>query len=147
MRRAKVLVILVMVFALLLAGCGGGDKELERQLQGMVEEYVQNLAAQKWDRVLPALSGDALASMEEMIPALQAIQYETKIHDLSVDIDFINKKKDRATIEATYVMEQTIPDYGTTLDDMMVVFDLKKIRDEWKIYRISIADKTQRSDK
>jgi hypothetical protein len=80
-----------------------------------------------------------------MIPALQAVDYETKIHELKTKVDFINKDKDRATVEATYIMEQTVPDYGTTLDDMMVVFDLKKIQDQWKIYRISIVNKTPRS--
>jgi len=145
MRHVKTLVVLFMAVSLLVSGCSGKNKELERQLQGIVEEYVQNLAAQQWDKVLPALSGDALASMEEMIPALQAVDYETKIHELKTKVDFINKDKDRATVEATYIMEQTVPDYGTTLDDMMVVFDLKKIQDQWKIYRISIVNKTPRS--
>jgi hypothetical protein len=44
-------------------------------------------------------------------------------------------------VEATYIQEQVIEGFGTTIAEFSVVFQMKKIGDVWRIYAVQTVSK------
>lgn len=144
MRRFFALGVAFLTLAVLVAGCGKRSFVEEEKLVKMTQDYVENVAAKKFDQVIPVLTGDALDGMRVSMPVLEAIKVTNKISDFAAKCDFMNRTNDRASVEATYLQQQTVENFGTATVEMDVVFDFKKLNGEWKIYSIKTVQKNER---
>lgn len=141
--RGKVLVAAAMVvLAFGSAGCGRSFV-LEKDLVSRSEAFTQDFTARKFESVLPVLTGDALESVKAALPLLQSADVETKVTDWNGKVDFMNRSKDRASVELSYIQEQTVAGYGTTTTKMDVVYDWKKLAGAWRIYEIKLVQKDE----
>jgi len=136
------IVIAALVLAVAVAGCGRSFV-LEKDLVSKSQAFTQDFAARKWEQVMPVLTGDALESVKAALPLLQSADVETKVTDWSGKVDFMNRSKDRASVELSYIQEQTVPGYGTTTTKMDVVYDWKQLAGAWKIYEIKLVQKDE----
>ncbi|MHB8927085.1 MAG: hypothetical protein ACYC9Q_05375 [Bacillota bacterium] len=141
--RAKMLVVVgIVALALTSAGCGRSFT-LEKELVSKSQAFTQDFAARRFEAVLPVLTGDALESVKAALPLLQSANLETKVTDWSGKVDFMNRSKDRASVDLSYIQEQTVPGYGTTTTKMNVVYDWKKLAGAWRIYEIKLVHKDE----
>lgn len=143
LRKTLVLVILTTTL-LLLAGCEKRSFIEEKTLVAMSQEYVENVAAKKFELVLPMLTGDALDGFRMSLPILEALEVTNKVSDFEAECDFMNRKNDRASVEVSYLQEQTIEGFGTSLVELNSVLEFKKLNNEWKIYEVKIIQKQDR---
>lgn len=126
---------LALAAVLAVSGCGRSFK-LEEQLVAMAKTYQEDFAAKRFDKVMPVLTGDALEAMQVAAPVLQAADVRFKILGYEGKVDFVNRDKTRASVEATYVQEQNVEGYGTSSQEITAVLDFKKMGGGWKIYSI-----------
>lgn len=141
--RSRVLVAAAMIaLALASVGCGRSFT-LEKELVAKSQAFTQDFATGRFEAVLSALTGDALESVKAALPLLQGANVETKVTDWTGKVDFMNRSRDRASVELSYIQEQTVPGYGTTTTKMDVVYDWKKLDGSWMIYEIKLVQKDE----
>ena len=136
---------LLVSSCLLVSGCGRSFL-LEEEIVKLCRGYTENVAARKYDKAMEMLTGDALESFRIALPAIEALEISSKVSGWKGKVDWMNRPKDRASVAAEYLMEQTVPGYGTALTDYEVVYDLKKTASGWKIYSIKAVRKQERRD-
>lgn len=136
-------VVLALAVAIAVSGCGGRSFKLEEQLVAMSKAYQEDFAAKRFSKVMPVLTGDALDAMQAAAPLLEVADVQTKVLSYEGRVDFVNRDKTRASVEATYTQEQTIEGYGTSSTEITVVLDWKKMGDNWRIYSIKTVDKRE----
>lgn len=141
--------ITVIMVSFTAVGCKSNDKtSLDNELVGLVQQYIKLVENESYDEALKLCSGDWLESLGLSVPKMKAIadKIETKISDLTLKCDFINRDKTRARVNANYVMEQTYPVIGTTVYRYNMAYHLYKTSQGWKIYRVEILSTTPKSN-
>jgi len=140
-RRLRALVLVVMICAVLLAVAAAVHLRPARgeqaRVHAVVELFLRSLEGRDYGALLSVLTGDALASMEYLLPVLEASGVETALYGLEVYV--LEARRGRASAEARYVQEQRVPGYGTTVQRMVVFFDLVLFEGRWMIARITRA--------
>ncbi len=140
-RRLRALVLVVMICAVLLAVAAAVHLRPARgeqaRVHAVVELFLRSLEGRDYGALLSVLTGDALASMEYLLPVLEASGVETALYGLEVYV--LEARRGRASAEARYVQEQRVPGYGTTVQRMVVLFELVLFEGRWMIARITRA--------
>lgn len=140
MRKPAVLAALLFVSLLPLLGCSRGGAE-EAAMEEVVESYVKSVADRKFDQALELLTGEALEAVKEVLPAVEKANVRSSVSKVETRADFLNRSRDRGSVECSYVLEQTVPGYGTTLNEITAAFDLKKLDGRWLIYSARVISK------
>lgn len=144
MRRSRVLApFLLFCTALSVCGCGRSFA-VEKELVALAEEYTERLAAGRFDEALEFLTGEALEAAMLSLPLLEAVEVENRVVSFEGRCDFLNRARDRGSVEAVYVQEQTVRGYGTSVAELVVLYEFKKVDGRWKIYRIVLLEKSER---
>ncbi len=136
-----VLLVLCMLIALVTESGCRRSFTLEKQLVDKCKQYVEDLAAKRGEKVTEALTGDALEAWKMVGPMLLATNMTTTIKNFEGKVGQMNRAQDRAEVEATYIQEQVIEGFGTTVAEFSVVFQLKRIEQSWKIYAVQTVSK------
>lgn len=134
---------IVLTAALLLAGCRGGKVD-EAMLKGVVEQYVTAVASQQFDRAAEVTTGDAAAALLQLRPLLEELEYKSEVRNLSVRV--LEADEEEARLEATYVLEQTIPDLGTTVGEYRVRYWLAPVEGKWRIFQVATVEQHESED-
>lgn len=134
----KRLLVWTVLGALALFAAGCRDRVDEAALKGAVEQYITSVATRQFDRALDVLTGDAAAALLQMRPMLEVLEYTSQVRDLKVRI--LEADAEEARLEATYTLEQTIPDLGTSVSVMRVRYWLAPVEGRWRIFRIATVE-------
>ncbi|MGB9881131.1 MAG: hypothetical protein ACPLRM_10245 [Anaerolineae bacterium] len=141
MKRTMHLVLAAcIVAAIVVSGCGRAFTE-EKKLVDLCRQYTLALAEKKIDQAAGLLTGEALEAMKFAAPIIEAAEVTTVIKNFEGKVGQMNKARDRAEVEASYIQEQTVEGYGTTVAEFSIVYYLKKVDKDWKIYSIRIVQK------
>jgi len=135
MKRVTSLVLAVLM-TVLASGCG--ERVDEAAVKGAVEQYVTSVATRQFDRAMDVLTGDAAAALLQMRPMLEVLEYNSEVRDLQVRV--LEADEEEARLEATYTLEQTVPDLGTTVTRYRVRYWLAPVEDRWRIFRIATVE-------
>jgi len=136
MRKSQKLFLLLAIVIMFsaLTGCSGNKKEVEE----FIEQYVEDVVNGKWDQVLQKSTGDQLSIYTQLVPSFEQIGVNGKINLLKVKELEMNKKGTRAEAIVHLVKTTDILDYGTVIDEKTLLYKLKKIDGEWKVYQFNI---------
>lgn len=116
-----------------LTGCGNSHTADKQQVTQNVTTYIQDYASKSFSSLMPLVSGDALTSLQDNMKSLESMNIQNTVKNIKVsNIDFPDST--HAMAEATYLLTQTIPNYGTSEDDYTVEYYLRMIAGEWKVY-------------
>ncbi len=140
MRVRKVGAALVLLALLLpvFSGCSR-NAGLEKDLVKVCQAYTEEFAAKKWDDCKKRLTGQALTEFELSETGLQALSgVETALSEFKGKLVFLNRPKDRAAVECSWVQEQSASGSPAMLSQVTVAYDLVKQNDRWLISGMKI---------
>lgn len=142
--KTRWMLVCILFLALLVPGCKSRSYLLESQLVELAQKYQELFAQDKFEEILPMLSGDQLTAMNNALPVLAATasKIDTEITDWKGTCDFMNRDKTRGSVTATYIQRQTVKDVGTLTEEFSTVYEFAKIGEEWKLYSVKIMNKT-----
>lgn len=139
MPRINAMAAVTAAIALLSLFSGCGRDPRATAAAGACEELVGHLAARRWDQAMPLLSGSALDAVGGLAPLLDAVPgLDTRVADfkpLSIDVE-----REEAEVLASYLQEQTVPGYGTTLQRLRVKFWLVWLGGRWRVYQAAVVE-------
>lgn len=135
--HAMAALMAAIVLFTILSGCGKDPRAAAAT--ATCERLVTQLAARRWEQALPLLSGAALDAVDSLIPMLDAAPgLQTRISDFRPLT--ARAGTDEAEVVASYVQEQTVPGYGTTLQRLRVKFWLVWLGGQWRVYQAAVMD-------
>jgi hypothetical protein len=142
--RLAVAATVILATALILAGCKSRSFTTEQSLVDLAKQYNDLLAAKSYDKILPLLTGNQLAAMQNALPVLvvTASKIETEIEDWEAKCDFMNRDKTRGSVTATYTQHQTVQKVGTLTQQFSNVYEFVRIGNDWKIYGVKVMNQT-----
>lgn len=136
-RKAMAAATAAIAALIALFGCGRDPRAGQAVLT--CEVLVMELAARRWDAARPMLSGAALDAVDGLIPLLDAAAgLQTRVTDFRAL--GVRTADDEAEVVASYVQEQTVPGYGTTLQRLRVKFWLIWLGGRWRVYQAAVMD-------